>query len=208
MNIYYCKTDEFNEADTKYLLCNKRKARMKKYLQQKDRLLCLVSGLMLQNIFGEDYEQSILYGKHSKPYFSDNRGFFSLSHSGKLVVLATADCEIGADAQEIGEYNEKIAERCFCENEIAWLKTQSNGFFKIWTAKESIMKATGLGFNLNPDSFDVLPIDETPHQVFAKSYSLYPFAIDGYEICVASETQQQNVRLIEQKRSFLLQKYL
>ena len=30
-------------------------------------------------------------------------------------------------------------------------------FFRLWTWKESVMKATGLGMNLEPGTFDVLP---------------------------------------------------
>ncbi len=204
MKIYYCKTDKFEEADDCFVAPGRRKCRMKRYMKKEDRLLCLVSTLMLQLMFGKDFEKRLAYSEHGKPYLLNSSIYFSISHSSNVALLATADCELGSDIQHIAPVSEKIAKRCFTPNEISWMHTQENGFYKLWTAKESIMKATGLGFALNPCDFDVLPLDDSPHQVFAKSWHLYSHSLPGYEICSASLAKQCSVEYIEFSRGDLI----
>ena len=101
------------------------------------------------------------YGEHGKPFLPEAPGFcFSISHSGNLVMAASTDSEVGCDVEMIGQGREKIAERFFSEEEKEYLgvltEEERNGaFYRLWTAKESFLKATGEGFALPLNAFSV-----------------------------------------------------
>ncbi|WP_243556255.1 4'-phosphopantetheinyl transferase family protein [Priestia megaterium] len=88
---------------------------------------------------------------------------FNISHSGKWVVIAFSEYEVGVDIEEmLGiEFNEVIPFFTYEEQEyLNSLKEDKKlGFYRMWTAKESYMKYTGLGFNLDLNSFSV-PLQE------------------------------------------------
>lgn len=91
------------------------------------------------------------YGKNGKPYWEENPLYFSLSHSGKYVLCAVSEQEIGADIQEIrSEGWEKTAQRYFAKEEIVALgscekEEAEKLFFRLWTRKEARGKLTGQG---------------------------------------------------------------
>lgn len=104
-------------------------------------------------------------GSHGKPFLAENAGDedirFSLSHSANLAFLAvTCGREIGADIEQVRPIHEGIAERFFAPEEVASLTSlphakQTAGFYRIWSCKEAILKATGLGLSMPLDSFAV-----------------------------------------------------
>lgn len=88
---------------------------------------------------------------------------FNLSHTRGMVACAvTADSELGVDIEGIDRPNggRDIADRFFSPDETALidqapLDQQRAVFFRLWTMKEAVMKATGRGFNLPLDAFAV-----------------------------------------------------
>ncbi|MCC8065877.1 MAG: 4'-phosphopantetheinyl transferase superfamily protein [Clostridiales bacterium] len=70
-----------------------------------------------------------------------------------------AETEIGCDIEYKKRPNDKLARRFFCPEEYEWLtRPQSQAekkdrFYRLWTLKESFLKATGLGLYLPLDSF-------------------------------------------------------
>lgn len=100
------------------------------------------------------------YGPQGKPYLKEYPDvYFSLSHSGKLAVLAVSDSEVGIDVQEHRGYNEKISKRFFHEEEKKILEAVSDPvekeilFYKIWTCKEAYIKYTGKGMRQDLRNF-------------------------------------------------------
>ena len=96
-------------------------------------------------------------GDRGKPSLMSHSTGFNLSHSENLAVLAIGDAEVGVDIERYDRKvdHEGLGRRCFREAEIAWmegfgLQDLHRGFFRIWTAKEARMKATGEGFQLEP----------------------------------------------------------
>ena len=74
-----------------------------------------------------------------KPYFPDHPElFFSLSHSGSLVLCALGDQPCGADVQEPRILSEKVLRRCFDPDELAAADP-----IAMWCLKESFIKMTG-----------------------------------------------------------------
>lgn len=90
-------------------------------------------------------------GSEGKPYFIDESlPFFNISHSGKLVVLALSDKEVGADIQIKKAKKElDMAKRFFAEDEYALIQSDGTSgftqFYRLWAKKEALGKCTGEG---------------------------------------------------------------
>ena len=142
-----------------------RRERIDRMHFEKDKYLSLGAGVLLRkalNDLGFDAVPDLAYGAHGKPYFPDLPELhFNLSHSGTKVLCAVSDRSIGCDAEKIGSYNEKLVRRFFHPEECTLLlsapdaSAQTELFYRLWTLKESFLKATGLGLSLPLDSFAV-----------------------------------------------------
>jgi hypothetical protein len=74
----------------------------------------------------------------------------SLSHTHhRVVVAASTDGPIGVDLEEVHlRPVRELADRWFAPEELAWMADQPDqldGFLRLWTAKEAVGKALGLG---------------------------------------------------------------
>ena len=78
---------------------------------------------------------------------------FSLSRRGRLLLIATAwGRPVGADLEliEAADDAQGIARNLFAPGEAAWLESldhaaRRHGFVRLWTAKEAVLKARGIG---------------------------------------------------------------
>jgi 4'-phosphopantetheinyl transferase len=112
------------------------------------------------------------YGDRGKPELEGAEPLrFNLAHSGGLAVLAVATGRtVGVDVEQVRPMQdfERIVERFFSPAERSAFFALPEGrraeaFFRGWTCKEAYMKATGEGFALPLDRFDVsLDEDEPP----------------------------------------------
>ncbi|MBQ6893177.1 MAG: 4'-phosphopantetheinyl transferase superfamily protein [Oscillospiraceae bacterium] len=93
-------------------------------------------------------EPVILRTEAGKPYFKDIPLKFSVSHSGRCVILAVSDREIGADVQYMAERSLDIAKRYFTDKEREYVGGDIIRFYEIWTKKEAYAKWDGRGFAL------------------------------------------------------------
>ena len=207
MRLYYCNIHEFNDLAGKEYLSSDRQKRLERYRTFQSKAACLVSGLLLRMTLGADYEKQLITNQHGKPLLADNSCFFNISHSGDYVILAISDCELGADIEKIAPYNPKVANRCFTANEKEWLNQSpcDERFYQLWTGKEAVMKATGKGFSMNPQSFELLPIQNGKHEILDKHWFFRWFPLDGHQVCVIS-SEEKNTELIHISREMLLNK--
>ncbi len=128
---------------------------------RKDKNLSLAAAVLLDrglksfNLREKDMSYSFVENK--KPVFSDYKDlFFNISHSDKAVAVILSDTDSGCDIEKISNCNLKIAKRFFCKDEYDFLlnsKERDVDFYRIWTLKESYMKATGKGMKLPLNSF-------------------------------------------------------
>ncbi|MCD8075616.1 MAG: 4'-phosphopantetheinyl transferase superfamily protein [Lachnospiraceae bacterium] len=141
-----------------------RREKIDRLCQEKDRRLSLAAGILLdrglQNYGLREADVNIAPGAHGKPYLSDYPDIhFSLSHSHKMAMAVFADAEVGCDIEYQKRLNEKLARRFFCPQEYAWMmeerdiQKRKGRFYRLWTLKESFLKATGMGLLLPLDSF-------------------------------------------------------
>lgn len=90
---------------------------------------------------------------------------FNLSHSGKHGLIALVPHgRLGVDVEERvprGDFDE-LSEAVFGPHEQSALasvhgRNRVQLFFRLWTIKEALIKALGLGFSLDPSQFEVPP---------------------------------------------------
>ncbi len=110
------------------------------------------------------YLDKIEFGasEYGKPFLRGDSGVeFNVAHSGDFAIVAIArGREIGVDIERIQPEIEveSVAERYFFHEERTWLLSQPSrleSFYRLWTAKESVIKAAGLGLSMPLDSFSV-----------------------------------------------------
>ncbi len=198
MNIYICNINEFENLDGCDLVRKKRQEGIMRYVQKKDKIRCLVSGLLERKVLGITKDDQIQYGKHGKPYLVESEQYFNISHSGDYVVLAIDKYEMGIDIEQVAKANKSVAKKCFTEEENQILENiDMNRFFDIWAAKEGYIKAIGTGFSLDPISFSVLPLKDGEHVIERKKWYFYWKEIEGHGMCVVSEKAQDEIEYIQ-----------
>ena len=130
------------------------------------RLLSLGAALLLDRMLadaGFPPAGAFAFGEQGKPYLPDRPDVhFSLSHSGTWVLCALSDAELGCDVEGTRRFDPALARRFFHPDETAWLlslppREQDAAFLRLWTLKESYLKAVGLGLSLPLDAFRILP---------------------------------------------------
>ncbi|MEG0323127.1 MAG: 4'-phosphopantetheinyl transferase superfamily protein [Raoultibacter sp.] len=178
-----------------------RLARSQKFRFEEDRARCLAAGYLIEHVLRVP-EESLIKGEFGKLYGAESPTcYFNVSHAGNYVVLVQASHEVGVDVELVGGYDRRVAKKCYTPEEMEWLDTQHSdeAFYRLWTAKESIMKATGRGFDFPPESFSVLPMDETPHTIDNRLWYLHWLLYQDHVICsaVEQEREQTDVRCIE-----------
>ena len=99
--------------------------------------------------------------ENGKPYFPALPDFhFNLSHSGELALCAVSPTPVGCDVETVSGIDLAVARRFFHPEERAWLFSLPEGereaaFLRLWTCKESFIKAVGLGLALPLEDFSV-----------------------------------------------------
>lgn len=129
------------------------------------RRLSLAASLLLERALSDEglHADEIALTEHGKPYLPQLPGFhFSLSHSENMALCAVSGRELGCDIELPRGFDPKIARRFFHPAECEWLfshpeEEQPDAFFRLWTCKESFIKAIGLGLSQKLDSFAVIP---------------------------------------------------
>ena len=197
VTVYALHTADIQQMDWTplYTAMPERIKKAERFRFEKDRLLCIGAGLLLLYALPLRDETELQTGPYGKLFIPGKR-FFNLSHSGHWCMLAVSDMEIGADIEEIRESNVSIASSIYSPREIEWMNEQPlDRFHLLWTWKESVMKATGLGLNLNPKSIDVLPFtQDKPISLNGRTWYAKSGNIPGYRysICTAHPVDNWN----------------
>lgn len=101
-----------------------------------------------------EFPVEIVTDKSGKPELADFPLRFSLSHSGDRCACAVYDRAIGVDIQKRAAADVRILERRFTPREREYVLNSADreaAFTRVWTMKESYVKAFGAGIPL--DSF-------------------------------------------------------
>ena len=156
---------------------------------QKDKLLSLGAGVLLKKALTENgirYERAVFAEEpNGRPYIAGNSVYFNLSHSGTKVLCAVSPVPVGCDVEQIDHFDDTIVKRFFHEKEAsAIFSSQSEEqkrerFYRIWTLKESFLKATGQGFSLPLNQFCITLWDPI---VIEQEYSEEEFHFKEFDL--------------------------
>ena len=144
-----------------------RQNKIVSYYYEKDRRLSLGAGMLMDKglaYYGlREADTCVAYGINEKPYLPDYPYIhFNLSHSENMVVAVFADVEIGCDIEQIQKANILFAKRFFCLSEYNYVlsqptqRLQCEAFYRLWTLKESFLKAVGAGLSVSLYDFEIL----------------------------------------------------
>jgi 4'-phosphopantetheinyl transferase len=144
----------------------------------------LSDSLKEQNI--EFNRESVYYGEHGKPYLNESDLFFNISHCNGLAVCAVEPFETGVDAENIRKYPSGALKRAFSEREKEIVLSHENPdemFFRIWTLKESFVKAIGIGVSYPLNTAEFIISGNEIISVGSDGYSFVQFMINHEFVC-------------------------
>ena len=215
--IYIARTDALNDESVFQRLYDSaspyRRRKTERLIFRKDKMLSLAAEKLLSIALADNgiTDFSVVYGENGKPYLRNNELYFSLSHSGDMVMCAISEAEIGADTEKVTEIDLDIAKRYFYPEEYEMLtKIETDAerrdmFFRLWTLKESYAKALGIGMLLPFDSFCIdikngnITVRQTANngKFFFKEYELN----DGYKysVCGLFPQFEENIAVVSLK---------
>lgn len=144
--------------DADQILSVEEKDRASRYYHERDRVRFIISRVALRKTLGgyvemkpEDIEFAI--GANKKPMIAGSEHIqYNVSHSGDKIVIAVSGRPVGIDVEYINEqYNvQDVAETCLSETEQEAIRQQEHSaqdFYRLWTRKEALLKATGKGID-------------------------------------------------------------
>lgn len=154
INILYINTNSISkEQFCKYLslLPLNLRNEITRFKFIKDQKLKLFGRLLIQHYHINSLKafnwNEFKYSDNGKPYLK-NGAHFNISHSGKYVIAAFGDDEIGIDIEIIDEIDTYALSQYFHQDEKEYVSSSINekeAFFRIWTRKEAYLKARGIG---------------------------------------------------------------
>lgn len=168
------------ESELKKLLSNDETERLLKFKFEKDRqTYCIAHGLkrvLLAALLNTKEQVEISSHSNGKPFISHQKHnmplHFSLSHSEKMIALAfQKNSPLGVDIEKIqpaDKYGNVIQHYFTSDEQKLISRSDNDAFFKIWTQKEAIGKATGQG------------IANLPEIVIPDDYELSTASLGGY----------------------------
>ncbi len=191
VRVYFCRAENFEHRYEEFLplLPPARREKAERLLKKKDKLLSLMSGLLLVKILGREACAQIKYNEHGKPYL-EHGPCFSLSHSGNYAVIAVAENPIGVDVETVGDISDGIIYRCYTEKEQAFAALSTENALRIWTAKETVLKLLGTGFALSPKNFCVLPL-EAEHKINGVNMRFFSKKLGDSPLTVAASGENE-----------------
>jgi len=201
IKVAYCNVEDLDLSKAYELLPESRKNKVSKFRFDKDKKLSAGAYLLLTKLLQEENitQPTFKIGKYGKAYISNYENiYFNLSHSNKLVACAISDKEVGMDVElHDSTIDLNIAKHYFYNSEydnIMNSKNPAEEFFKYWVLKESYMKYTGLGFNLDLDSFEIILDDEIKLKDDNENIKFSLFTLNDYKLGLASKYKVKEVK--------------
>lgn len=93
---------------------------------------------------------TILRDEMGKPYFEDGKLHFNVSHSGEYLAIAISECPVGVDIQAPKNIREGMYKKVVQPEEAKLIGEEyQKDFLRLWTLKESFVKAEGKGLRIS-----------------------------------------------------------
>jgi 4'-phosphopantetheinyl transferase len=168
------------------LLTPEERARAERFRQADDRRRHILGRGLLRTMLARRLvraPESLVFGANpnGKPTLADADGTaFNVSHSGDYVLVAVGRAAaIGVDVEQWRPRLDVagVGRQVFTPAELALIadapdEEKTFRFFRQWTFKEAVAKASGLGLSLNLQSFKIVFLDQAPHLVTRNAVEL------------------------------------
>ena len=118
-------------------ISDEQKEKAYRFKNEKDQTRSVISSYLVNQLSKEELKKNEM----GKPFYQ-NGPFFNISHSGKYVIMAVANNEVGVDIEENIEKNMDMLLKIFNEAEAKMIKEHAD-FYYLWCAKESLIKCMG-----------------------------------------------------------------
>ncbi len=174
-----------------------RLRRAKSFRQGGDQLRCLLAESLLKQALTHRGvpagEQRIQRNRLGKPVLATSDSHhFNVSHSGQWVACAVGDQPVGIDIERKLRRNLEF-DGLFTLEEMNYLESGGRGalwrrFYRLWTLKESYLKALGTGLYQSMQSFTVRILDNHRARLLIAnrpqdSWYFYSFEPDAEHMC-------------------------
>jgi 4'-phosphopantetheinyl transferase len=201
IKVAYCDVSNLNLAEVYESLPENRKKKVDNFRFDKDKKLSAGAYLLLERMLEDENISKPIFrlGEFGKAYISNHEDIhFNLSHSDRLVACAISDREVGIDIENIDpEIDLNIAKLYFYNSEYENIMNSRNPpdeFFRYWVLKESYMKYTGLGFQLNLDEFEIIiDNDEIKLKDDEKDLRFSLFDVETYKLAICCEYDVEKI---------------
>jgi len=164
-------------------LLPEERARAERFHRLEDRLRFAVGRAALRERLAACLQVAatavpLITGTNGKPELAGSapRWEFNVTHSGDYVLLALAwGLAVGIDVEKHRDLDgSELSLHCFSPDERAALaalrpKERADAFFAVWTRKESVLKAMGVGLSFPLDQFSVSASPEEEPRLLAWS---------------------------------------
>ncbi len=126
--------------------------------------------------------------ENQKPYLKNDKNFhFNCAHSGQWIVCAVDDAPVGVDIERVKSVDFDIAKRFFSDEEYNALMNvneseRTDYFFRLWTLKESYLKAIGKGLRQSLGSFTIRYLEKNNHQLIMNNEKVKKVFFKIYDI--------------------------
>lgn len=167
------------------LVSAQRREQALRYKHTLGRFCCLKSWLMLKEGLEDEGMSGLVdewkYNEHGKPYI-EHRPYFSISHCQAGIAVAIDDQPIGIDIETIRHAKDDLVERTMNEEEKSKIESQKSKedqdrmFTRLWTQKEAVVKAQGVG---------IMSFDQLQKTLDNGHWTLDTFEKDNYIYSIA-----------------------
>ena len=178
-----------------------RRVKILRFQNSNDKKRSLIAEIMIRmstfySLGISPLHTKISYNAYGKPYIDNVRGYkFNISHSGNYVAFAKSRNKIGIDIEYMRETEFSIAKRCYTERECQYinsfetLEKRLDAFYRLWTLKESYIKAIGKGMKIPLNSFEFeIGRDIKVKPVKREQYKFLSYKMEPYMLsCCYSE---------------------
>ena len=149
--------------------------------------------LKRKGIVYEKGVSAVVKNQYGKPSLADYpEVHYNVSHAVGICACIVSDTECGIDCEKVRDYRPGVMKRAFSETEKALVENAPDRdlmFFRLWTLKESYIKAIGMGLSypLKDACFDLTEsgIVSAPEGYRFRQYVLK----GGYVVSVCERSQ-------------------
>ncbi|REC46645.1 4'-phosphopantetheinyl transferase family protein [Chryseobacterium pennipullorum] len=189
-----------------------KKAKIQRFRKSIDAVRSLLGDLIIRTILCRHYgltndEIYYEYQEFGKPYLPHHSHLhFNISHSGDWVVGVVSKNPAGVDIEKIAEVKENLTSWSLTTEEYQQFQKLNKTertlfFFKLWTLKESYVKATGTGLSEGLNTLEITMDNE--NIMMKKNKKTIPAYFETMELqqghqlslCSLSENPCRNMRV-------------